>query len=148
MNEFDLIKKFLATAGFRVMDVRYFRQHYTIAAEAGFDIGVPQGFIANHQFFFGNVSINHQIQGVVVLTNQMLTDIHLSTLLYGSAETSDTRITMGVNCGMSLLGNGFYQGYKRIYGIGCNRVSILNHGFGAATFTCEVGFNGLMFSVI
>jgi hypothetical protein len=149
MNEFDLIKRYLSTVGCRVFDVKYFRQDIHFPGPAGYDIGAAQGIPVNHGFFFGNVSIYNEISGVIVLTNQMLNTVYFTTLLYNAlAETGDTFVGLGVNCGMSLLGNGIYVGSKRIYGISCNRVSVDGIGFGAADFSIHVFFNGYMFTII
>ena len=147
-NEFDLIVKYLGTVGHRVMDVRYFREQMIIAGAAGYDIGAAQGFVPNQQFFFGNISISITMSGVIVLTNENLISTVLSTLLFGHLEIQDIRVLLGVNLGMNLMGNGYYIGEKRIYGLGCNRISVQFVGIGAAVIDLWAGFNGYMFTVI
>lgn len=148
VNEFGLISKYLGSAGYRVMDVRYFRQQKIITAAAGYDIGDDQGFPPEHQFFFGNISIDAELSGVIVLANENLLSTVFSTLLFGHPEIQDVRIRLGVNLDMSLMGNGFYIGQKRLYGVGCNRISVQFVDLGAAVVEYWVGFNGYMFTVI
>lgn len=148
VNEFNLIEKYLGTIGMRVMDIRYFREFFNIPGEAGYDIGATQGFNPNHQFFFGNVSIDAVLFGVINLADENLIHTNFSTLLYGHPETADLKLSLGVGLGMSLMGDGVYIGGKRLYGVGCNRISINLVGCGAAELVYEVGFNGYMFTVI
>ena len=148
MNEFELISKYVERGGHRVKDICYFRQDLIIIGDAGYDIGAVQGYIPQHQFFFGHISINDIIEGVINLANENCHSIIFSTLLYGGLETADIRVCMGVALGMSLMGSGRYIGGKRLYGVGCNRISVNSMGFGAATYEMEVGFNGYIFTII
>jgi hypothetical protein len=148
MNEFQLIEKYLGGVGYRIKDLRYFRQYLAITSEAGYDIGAAQGFPANHQFFFGNISIWINLMGALNLAKQNIINTHFSTLLYGGVETSDLRIALAPGAGISLLGDGTYIGNKRLYGLSCNRVSILKVDFPAGTFAIEIAFNGYMWTIM
>jgi hypothetical protein len=148
MSEIDLIRKYLARAGARVSDVNYYDQTFNFIAAGVMAIGLNDGYIDEHQFFFGNISINDVLGGAVVLTNQNLHTFFFNTLLYGSIDREAARVSMGVGYGMGLLGSGVYQGYKRIYGVGCNRVTAGQFGCGASTITASINLNGYMFTVI
>jgi len=148
MNEFDLIEKYLGGVGFRIKDLRYFRQYLTIAAEAGYDIGAAQGFPANHQFFFGNITIWTYLVGALTLANKNIISHLFSTLLYGHVEIEDLKLYLAPGAGMGLLGDGTYVGNKRLYGVGCNRISVQKIDFPTGTWSTEVAFNGYIWTVI
>jgi hypothetical protein len=153
MNEIDLIKKYLEAGGNlgqgnRVTNISYYQEGALAIADAYvLNLGVITGNAIGQSFFFGNVNINITISGVVVLTNQMLLNLQFMTILKNMSETGYGATTMGVNCGMSLLGNGEYEGNRRLYGMGFNRVVINKNGFGAATFAVRMAFNGYLFSL-
>ena len=148
MNEIDLIKKYLARAGFRISDISYYDQTFNFIAAGVMVFGGVDGYVDEHQYFFGNISINDVLGGVVVLTNQNLHTFFFNTLLYSQLDRETARVSMGVGYGMGLLGNGTYQGYKRIYGVGCNRVTVGQFGCGASTLTASINLNGFMFTGI
>jgi len=148
LNELQLIKKYLDKVGFRISDITYFDETFTFIAAGTQEIGQAQGFNVGHQFFFGNISIDDSVTGVVVLANKNLHTIYFNTLFYSGIVRESARVSMGVNLGMSLLGDGVYQGCKRLYGVGCNRVVIGQFGCGASTLTCTINLNGYMFTSI
>lgn len=147
-NEFELINKYLTRAGYRVKDVCYYDMSFTFLGAGTQEIGWPDGYIAGHQFFFGNVSVDDTLGGVVVLANQNLHTFYFTTLLYNGIERESARLSMGVNMDMGLLGNGQYQGCKRLYGIGCNRVTAGQFGCGASTISATISLNGYIFVVM
>lgn len=148
LNEFDLITKFLTRAGYRIKDVCYYDMSFTFMGAGTQEIGQPDGYIPGHCFFFGNISVDDSMQGVIVLANQNLHSFYFTTLLYGGIERESARLSMGVNFDMGLLGNGFYQGCKRLYGVGCSRITLDRVGCGASTVAATISLNGFMFVVM
>lgn len=147
-NEFELIIKYLSRAGARVRDIVYFAESFTFVDAGVQEIGQMQGFIPQHQFFFGNISIDDTLGGVVVLTNENLHTFFFTTLLYNDIEVESARVSMAIGAGLALQGNGEYLGCKRIYGVGCNRVTAGEFGVGAATLVATISMNGYMFTII
>ena len=146
MNEFDLITKYLEKYGTKVMEFDYYAEgHLAIASEDVWNLGIIEGEQPLRSFFFGNVNINTTIAGVVVLTNQNLLNLQFLTLLPRRTEVGYAAYTMGVNLSMSLMGNGEYEGSKRLYGMGLNRVLTQQNGLGDATFEVRYCFNGYRF---
>lgn len=145
MNEFDLIKKYLEKHSTKVIGIEYFDWNIvTVAVLAGTYLGAPQGEIPRQSWFFGHVNIVAKIGGVIVLTNEMRLRFQLVSD-FGNIFQYNLITEMGVNFGMSLLGNGEYEGVKRLYGCGFNRLELATYGFGAATFEVGMQFNGYLF---
>jgi hypothetical protein len=148
INEFSLIFKYLEGIGKRVLDVKYFTDFYNIDAAAAFDLGTTQGYVPNHQFFFGNISISAFMGGVIDLADQNVISTAFETVFFAHPPVQNLRVRLGVNVGMTLTGDGKYIGEKRLYGVGCNRMSVGFLDTGAAVIEYWVSFNGYMFSVI
>jgi hypothetical protein len=145
VNESELIAKYLSRAGIRVKDVLYYDQSFTFTGAGTEQVGNIDGYIPEHCFFFGNVIIDDTLGGVIVLANQNMHTFFFTTLLFNGIERESARVSMAVNYGMGLLGNGVYQGYKRLYGVGCNRVTAGRIGCGASTISATISLNGFMF---
>jgi hypothetical protein len=149
MEELDLISKFISRAGARIKDVRFFIESFVFIGAGTQELGTAvDGYTAQHQFFFGHFTIDDTVGGVINPALQNLHTFYFTTLLYNGIEVESARASMGVNCGMGLLGNGAYQGYKRLYAVGCNRVTVAQWGCGASTIVANISLNGYMFTIM
>ena len=149
ISELQLIERYLERTGANMVTyVSYYHEGALVTVDATtINIGVVDGIPANKCWFFGEVNINATIAGVIVLTNQMLLNLQFMTILPGKTEVGYVAKTMGVGLGMSLLGNGEYEGCSRLYAMGFNRVVTNKMGFGAATFAVRYCFNGYLFTI-
>lgn len=146
MTEIDLIVKYLEKYGTKVTEIDYYTEGHLATVDANvWEVGISEGELTTRHFFFGHVNINATISGVIVLTNQMLLNLQFMTIIPRRTEVGYAAQTMGVNLGMSLMGNGEYEGNKRLYGMGFNRAVTNKNGFGAATFAVRYCFNGYRF---
>ena len=118
MNEFELIQRYISTAGYRIKDTKFFRQLLlgNGAAPGPFDVGGNIGEIPQHNLFYGNVHLWTEMYPPIGLGFKNMIRINFSTLLYGGVQFTDMDHVMGVNLGLSLMGNGDYSGSKRLYG--------------------------------
>jgi len=147
-NEIQLVTRYIEGSGYRVKDVRYFEDYIAYIAAGDYYIGVNRGQIAQHQFFYGNISIWDQMTGVVVLANRNEHRFVFATLLYGGVEIEACRQSLCVGSGLDLLGSGEYLGNRRLYGVGCNFVRISTHFVGASAISGGVLLNGLIWTII
>jgi hypothetical protein len=147
MNEIDLIIRALERKGSPVEDVFYWNEG-CLATNTGFwyRFGVADGLEYQRCWFFGNLSLKLHIAGVIVLTNQMRVAYGFSSTLRG--ENLGVLVGgIGVNYGVNLLGNGEYEGIKKLYQVGFNWMNVDTVGFGAATFDLVTNFNGFVFKL-
>jgi hypothetical protein len=148
MDEIALIKKYLDKYGTTVINVEYYTEgHLAIADADVWNLGIIAGETVTRVWMFGNVHINTTIAGVINLADQNMLNLQFLTAIPGITEVGYAAHTMGVNLGMSLMGNGEYEGNKRLYGMGFNRVVTNTNDFGAATFAVRYCFNGYRFRI-
>lgn len=147
-NEIELVTRYIEGSGYRVKDVRYFEDHILYMGAGNYYVGVNQGHVQQHQFFYGNISLQDEMQGVINLANRNEHVIIFSTLLYGGVAIETARHSFCVNSGLDLLGDGNYIGSKRLYGVGCNQVDIGVIGCGAALIAGGISFTGLIWTII
>lgn len=147
MTEIDLIVKYLERKGSNVVDFIYYNEGFTLSGTGVCDIGEHEGVILENNFFFGHVTQRVQIAGAVVLTNKNMMELIYYTYLKGRIESGSVLHHMGVNLGMSLLGDGLYEGSKRIYGMGFNKIAVNKVGMGAAEPTVQINCNGYLFKM-
>lgn len=145
MSEIDLIVKYLEKRAGKVKDYTYYSEVANLIADDVYKVGANDGYPDQDVFFFGHVSLDVLINGVVVLTNANLLVFNFNTTL--KSRSTDSAFKMAVNLGMSGLGDGTYVGEKRIYGIGFNRFSVAQSGFGAATYSVYMALNGYLFEI-
>jgi hypothetical protein len=145
MSEFDAIKKYLEKGSGKVEDISYYTESQVFNAGGSFFIGKQEGISDKKCYFFGNLNLNLEVNIPVVLTNRMELIVILRTYLQGREEYSGIDIPIGVNLGISLLGDGSYAGGKRLYGVGFNNVGLAVGGFGVSTFLLTVNWNGYLF---
>jgi len=147
-NEIELITRYIEGAGYRVKDVRYIDDNIMYMGAGNYYVGVNQGHIVQHQFFYGNISMQDEFQGVINLANRNEHVLIFSTLLYGGVNVETARHSFCVGSNSDLLGDGNYIGQKRFYGVGCNQVTIGAVGCGAALIAGGISFNGLIWTII
>jgi hypothetical protein len=145
MNEIDLIVKWLQKNSGPVDDVFYYHEYMTQNAAGHWHLGLLGGYAEDRHFFFGNVNILTIIQGVILLTDQMLINHIFATYMTGNIPLGQTNIAIAVNSGVNLLGDGVYTGNKKVYQVGFNRLTTALSDFGAATFVQNITFNGFAF---
>jgi len=110
-------------------------------------MGEINGFQYKDIFCFGNLNLSILMAGTIVLTNYNCYTTRLLTELKGRNEPGVVDLEMAIGSGLSLLGNGYYYGSKRLYGVGFNKLTITAVGVGAATVTGDVLFNGYLFKM-
>jgi len=146
MNEFDLIKRYLEKSGaYRIVNVSYYNEGKQLTANTTVMLGLVAGHPSGKVFCFGNLEISFSLGGVIVLTNGNSLWTKLQTTPPGLAEPGSYNNYLNIGAGLSLLGNGTYYGYKRIYGVGFNRIDFTAVDIGAATFVLNWNFNGYLF---
>jgi hypothetical protein len=146
MNEIDLIVKWLEKNSGRVDDVCYYHEFAMInAGGAVWRPGIAQGGTINKDYYFGNLVIETEIAGVIVLTDANIIDHIYSTIMNGNVPLGEISLKIGVNIGADLVGNGHYVGNKRLFQVGFNRLDVVLDDFGAATFVQNIHFNGFVF---
>jgi len=142
------MKRYLNKHGTHIINVEYYHEGHNATSDTDvWDLGVVTGEQQSRLWCFGHMNISTTIAGVIVLTNQMMLDLEFTTILPGVTEVGYVNHAMGVNLGMSLMGNGEYEGRSRLYGMGFNRVVTNTLGFGAATFIVRYCFNGYIFRI-
>jgi hypothetical protein len=148
MDELDLIKGYLLKRGSKIMSACYYNESCLCTATGyTYNFGRVDGVTLGHAFLFGHVNLRAHVAGVINLANQMRLSYTFESYLWNWDEVV-LQSGIGVNYGLSLLGNGEYEGNKRIYGIGFSRFNLDAVGFGAATFDVVVNFNGYLFTII
>lgn len=149
ISEVEIITKYIEGSGYRVKNISYLEDSIAYMGAGNYYIGSAQGYIDQHQFFYGHLSIEDEFQGVINLANRNQHLIIFSTQLYGAPALVETaRISFCVGSGSALLGDGNYIGNRRLYNVGCNMVTFGEIGCGAALFTGNLSFNGLIWTII
>jgi hypothetical protein len=148
MNELDLILKWLRKKSGPVKDVFYHNEFHTVSVSPDtWDLGGEDGFIKEKHFFFGNLQIHTLVSGVILLTDKMGIIVAPDTVFVSSVAMAKTIITLGINYGLNLTGNGEYEGNKKVYQLGCNKIITSVDDFGAADFYIDYTFNGFVFEM-
>jgi len=147
VNEIDLIVKWLQKNSGPVNDVIYHNEYHTLSASPDiWDLGIEGGgYEKEKHFFFGNLQMHTLVSGVIVLTDKMGIIVCPDTILSSGMAVAKTIITVGVNYGLNLAGDGTYEGNKKIYQVGCNKIITSVDDFGAADFYIDYTFNGFVF---
>jgi hypothetical protein len=146
MNEIDLIIRWLEKNSGQVDDVCYYHEFAMVnAGGAVWRPGIAQGGVINHDYYFGNLTIETLINGVIVLTDRNRIAHIYSTIMSGNVPLGEVNIMFAINSGADLLGDGVYMGNKKIFQVGFNRLDVVLDDFGAATFVQNIHFNGFMF---
>jgi hypothetical protein len=144
-----LIERYLSSYGCLVKDVKFHRELILLSSEVAYNVGANIGAIPGHAFFIGTVGIWTELYDCAVLADKNVIRTNFSTLLYNGVEYSDMDVIQGVNCGLSLLGNGDYAGMKRLYNCGFNKITIDELNLDpAASYMVEIALTGLIFIVI
>ena len=141
MSEVDMIDQYLETCGGTVISKRYYQKNEVFAGGVNFRVGEDLGYQINNAFFFGNVSFNFALSGVVVLTNRNEIIVRLNHKI-NERVLEPLPVTMQVEQGLVKLGDGLYYGTRRLYGVGLTDLELLGVGVGAATYYCNVSLNG------
>lgn len=146
-TELTLIVRKLEMMGKKVSNI-YYHNETCLATVSGFQyqFGLVGGLTYGNCWFFGNIGIVLRMAGVIVLTNENDFAYTFSSTLVGE-DVATARGRIGVNNGLNLLGNGNYEGTKKIYQVGFNWFGMLALGIGAATFQMIVDFNGYVFKL-
>lgn len=149
MNELDLIKSYLEREHTKVIDAFYIHKHHLITVDHDYvPVGKDYGYALTEDekkmYFFGNVTLEVRLAGVVTLANKNIINCSFETIgrtVQGSGGT----MTFAVGHNLSLLGDGTYLGIERLYAMGFTRMTINKDTLGAATFLVSVEFNGFLF---
>ena len=146
MNEFDCIIEYLERHGSKVDAVRYYHEGIGwTTSDVYVTMGTKEGRDEKDVYVFGNLHISAQLQGTIVLTNQNTLRFVLTTKLKGLDEIGIIEQNLSIGDGLNSLGNGYYEGSKRLYGVGFNRISYTRVGIGAAAPVVFWSFNGYIF---
>lgn len=148
MEEEDLIVRYLERKGSRVIDIVYYYEYFSKTADGNIYIaGENEGVINKKSFFFGNVHFDMvlDIGGGIVLANRNQLQVDMCTNLTGRDEPGVISCIMAIGNGLSMLGNGSYEGVKRMYGIGFNYAVVAGSDVGAATWEIRTTLNGILY---
>jgi hypothetical protein len=146
MNEEDLVEKYLKRVGSEVIDKYYYSGNLgtdTFPVIKYMGIGKVEQY--EKCFFYGNISVNIDISGVVTLAGQNSLILGFVSEFIGGFTSNDFGVHMNIGNGINLLGDGTYMGSKRFYGVGFNRISFAVVDVAAAVFNVSVRFNGILF---
>ena len=146
MNEIDMIKRYLERHGSKVVDMFYFNDGFTTSADGFvFYAGLSMGYEFKDAWFFGHINMKVSFLGTIVLTDKNLLNIQFYSMLKGRDDVGYMNIYKGVNLGMSLMGDGTYEGISRYYSMGFNKIIITKLDFGATVFNVLLSMNGYLF---
>ena len=146
MNEFDLIKRYLEKSGsYKMVGAEYYNEGLELNAAGAVDIGNVAGIGDTFAFFFGNITINIQLSGVIAAADANELETYLRTNLPRGAEPGVTLCHMAVGAGINPMGDGRYIGHRRLYGVGFNQLELILTDIGAANVEYNFNVNGYLF---
>ena len=146
MNEIDLIKRYLERSGaYRIKNIYYYNEGDNVDVATSVLMGVVIGVQPEYVYCFGNLDCHIELSGVITLADKNKFRIKASTALPYLKENGFYETSLCIGGGLNLLGDGTYEGYKRIYGIGFNRLDLEALDIAAATFVLNYNFNGYIF---
>lgn len=145
MTEIDLISKYLEKRGGKVKDITYFSDVVAMVDGVDYYVGAQDGYPGKDVFFFGHLGLDVLIYNTPLLTDSNVLVFNFNTTL--KSRSTDSVLKIGVNLGMSLMGDGTYIGEKRLYGIGFNKFSVAKVDFGTALFSGYCSYNGYLFEI-
>ena len=145
MEEKDLFIRYIESHGSKVKDVIYHYEEYDVEADTVTYVGKANGYIKNSCFLFGNVSVNTLVEGVITLGLANKYSVLLSIEFGSRTEPGSIEIINSIGDGLNLLGDGRYQGVKRVYGVGFNNLIINSEGIQDAIWETKVVVNGFLY---
>jgi hypothetical protein len=145
-SEIQAIIKYLEKGNSKVVDMVYHNEYSFFQADETRQMGIAEGLIQQDFYFFGHaqVLVNMGPGANTAIKNGI--DIQFTGSLKGRVCYGLLH-QMYIGNGLYKMGDDTYQGNKRIYAQGCNRVVISHVGFVNVDMLVQIFYNGIVFKM-